>query len=169
MWAAWWSITTPTCCPATRACDCSAPTATQGPGDARHTCFWAETTTGAVTPGHADGTGSRESMIWSERRALIQGLVESARPGPTQQAGSLGLGQALVSRGSGGSPVPCRPPCPTFQESRVPGPSPAWALWTRILVTSTPPHSPSTLTRHWVGSWAGLGRLGLGQGLAPQD
>lgn len=53
--------------------------------------------TGAVTPGHADVTGLHGRMSQSERHVPIRGLhnrylVESAQPGPTQQAGFMGLG-----------------------------------------------------------------------------
>lgn len=129
--------------------------------------------TGAMTPGHADETGLHGRRSQTEHCAPTQGLpdgylVESARPGPTQQAGSLGLGQALHSRGLGGSPVTCSPPCPTSPEPRVPGPSPAWALWTRIVVTPTPPqlHQHTNPALCW--ELGRTGHLGLGRGW-PQD
>lgn len=54
-WAAWWNTTIRTCCPATRACCCSTPTATPGPGDTCAARHCAEASPSAPAPGRAGG------------------------------------------------------------------------------------------------------------------
>lgn len=109
-------------------------------------------------------TGLPERTIRSQHQALTWGLpsshrVETARPGPTQQAGSPGLGRALASReldGAVGLSYPTPSTLPTSQ------PEPSLDFMDR---NSGPPARPPC-TGWKLGR---VGAFGMGAGAGPRN